>query len=284
MADGYCAGRAQQRNRVRRDGLAAADGVHALVGLALDAHARDVEADRPGNRRPHRVDVAADFRRFENHRHVHVADLESLLRHERYRPPQQIDARRVLPLRIRVGKVTSDVAEAGAAENRVGDRMADDIRVRVAQRPTVGGNGHAAQHQRSSGHQPMEVVAGAGAPGPCGQRHCGLRIADCGFLQSPIIPQSAIRNPQCLGDRLRGRQIAGDGDLDVRRIALDEAYGVPGALDQCRLVGCVERLARGGGERLRQYATPECLRRLREEDRVARERFAHGPARACRGG
>ena len=90
---------------------------------------------------------------------------ESAPRDDRGGPPQQVEARRTLPLRVGIGKMTADVAGRRGAEDGVGHRMADDVGVRVAEQPALERNRHAAEDQRTALHQPMQIVAGAGAAG-----------------------------------------------------------------------------------------------------------------------
>src|SRR5262252_10752503 len=85
--------RSDQYHRVGGDRLAAADGVHSLVGLALDADAFDPDPERGRNARAHRTDVIPDLRPLENHRDVDVADLEALRGDQRGRALQQIETR-----------------------------------------------------------------------------------------------------------------------------------------------------------------------------------------------
>src|SRR5471030_2305362 len=94
-----------QCDSVRSYRLAPADGVDPFVRFALDADARDVDADRSGHRRAHRVDVVANLRRLENHGDVDIADHEAMLDHELHDASQQIEAVGILPARIEIGKV-----------------------------------------------------------------------------------------------------------------------------------------------------------------------------------
>ena len=55
----------------------------------------------------------------------------------------------------------SDIAEAGGAEHGVDHRVAEHVGVGVPQRPAIGGNGHAAEHQPAPFDEPMQIVAGA---------------------------------------------------------------------------------------------------------------------------
>ena len=63
----------------------------------------------------------------------------------------------------------ADVAEAGRAEERIGDGVQQRVRVRVAQQTARVRNRHPAQHQRPADHQRVRVPAFADAQ--CRQVH-----------------------------------------------------------------------------------------------------------------
>ena len=75
-------------------------GADALVGLAFDAHAVDGDPERTRDVGAHRVDKWRKLRTLGDDRRVDVADFEAPLADDRGGAPQQVDARRVLPLRI----------------------------------------------------------------------------------------------------------------------------------------------------------------------------------------
>src|SRR5689334_6739451 len=137
----------QKSNRMRGDGFTAADCVEAFVRLPLDAHARRVDAERVGHRDLHRLDVIAQLRRFEDHRHVHVEDVETRGCGKCRGLTQKIDARGSLPPRIRIGEMPSDVAEVACAEHGVGGGVARDVAVGVRDRSAAGGNRHPADDE-----------------------------------------------------------------------------------------------------------------------------------------
>ena len=62
----------------------------------------------------------------------------------------------------------ADISEASRAEDGVGDGMADDVRVGVAVGALVERNRDAAENERTSLNQPMEVIPDADAGGGCG--------------------------------------------------------------------------------------------------------------------
>ena len=149
--------RAQQRDGVRRDRLAAADGVDALVGLALDADAIDrrCRAPRPATRASRRREP----RIFGRSRITVTSTLPTSKPRaatSRAAAREQIEARRVLPARIGVRKVPADVAEAGRAENRVGDGVADDVGVGMPERAALGRN-RRRRRARAAGRRPADA-------------------------------------------------------------------------------------------------------------------------------
>ena len=113
----------------------------------------------------------------------------------------------------------------------------------------------AADDQRPSLDQPVQIVARADAPD-------GAAV-----VASARAARSQIR---------RGR------DLHVRRVALDDVDRVAGLLGQRGFVGGLDA-RRGRARRVRQHVAPECLRRLRQVDRLARDGAVdHRPSAAAR--
>ena len=145
----------------------------------------------------------------------------------------------------------------GGAENRVGHRVADDVGVGMPERAAVGRNRDAAEHERPAGDEAVQIVAGPGASGAGRGCECG-----CG----------------CRGNRFGDRQILRRRDLDVRRLAVDEADRMAGALGQRRFVGRIDAALAPQRQRRAQHVAPKRLRRLREVDRLARQRLR---ARSC---
>ncbi len=63
----------EQRHGMTGHCFAAADGIDLLVGLAFDAHRRDINSERGGEVRPHRIEVRQQLRAFGDHGHVDIA-------------------------------------------------------------------------------------------------------------------------------------------------------------------------------------------------------------------
>ena len=237
-----------ERDRVHRQRLAAAGGVDAFVGLALDGDRAGVDAERAGQRGLHRRRVRTDLRAFGNHHDVDVDDLPAGVPDARRGVGQQHQAVGVLVARIRVGEQPADVAEVGRAEDRVGHRVAHGVGVGVAAQAAIVGDAHAAEDQRPALGEDVQVVAGADAEGR-------RRRARPGPLQ-----------------------VGGGRDLHVGVVAGDQPDLVAGLLGEHRLVGAGGAAAPGVDGR-GEHVAPERLRRLRQEQRLARQRRRR---RACR--
>ena len=233
------------------DRLAAARGVDALVGLALDAHASDGDAERLGQVRAHRVDVRPELRALERSTDdVHVADLETRARTTCRRAaragpgstrPSTADRYRESDGRCR--------RQPRRQESRRSPRGTRRRRPSARAAPRSNGIVHAAEDR-----------AGGPRPGDAGRSRC--RRASAAGDPAARAPRNRFGHGQVLGRR----------DLDVRRLALDEPHRVAGALGERRLVGRVDAALRRAPAR-RAALAPKRLGRLREVDRLARQRF-----------
>ena len=112
----------------------------------------------------------------------------------------------------------------------------------------------AGENQRAPGDQAMQIVAGADADRAAG-----------GAVAAPA--------------RAALAEIVGRRDLDVRRIALDDVHGEPRALDQHGFVGD-RGVAAARASACVEHVAAERLRRLRQENRLARQRRANDPLAA----
>ena len=191
-----------------------------------------------------------ELRRLQHDRAVDVAGRPPRRPHVGDGPAQQLEAVGAGEGGIGVGEVLADVAEAGGAEERIGDGVGDRVGVAVA------GQARA----RPSNTTPPSTSAPAGIvaegvhvealPHPHGQRH-----------------RSSAR--------LRS---IGRGDLDVGRVAVHDHHPATCRLDQRRVVGALRLAGVGGAQR----RGPEGLRRLHGDEPAAvdgRRRRARG---ACR--
>src|SRR5438132_9732569 len=92
---------------VNRDRFAGADRVDAFVRLSLDADLLHIDSERARHARAHRVDVRCELRPLRDHDDVDVCDRVTGGTDDLDRSLQQLDAVRVLPGGISVGKVTA---------------------------------------------------------------------------------------------------------------------------------------------------------------------------------
>ena len=143
----------------------------------------------------------------------------------------------------------ADVAGTRGAEDRIRDRMAHDVGIRVTQRAKFCRHLDAANHQSSAGYQTVQVVADA--------------------------DPSRLALGQTSG---RGLQILRRRDLHVRGRSIHDPHAVAGLLGEH---GFVCRLHAGASERngITKHAVSESLRRLRQIQRLPRDRIRdHGMA------
>ena len=180
---------------------------------------------------------------------------------------EQRDAVRALPFRIGIGKMLADIARRGRAENRIGHRVAQHVGIRMAGEPGLVRNLHAANDERPARLQAVQIVAGTDS-----HRRHGPRSR----------PSSRRFQVQAPGQRLRHAKIQLGRDLDVRRLALDQAHRMARLLGEGGLVGRRSRmLARPARIASCEHLAGERLRRLRQVDRIARRscvRRCAGPA------
>ena len=76
---------------------------------------------------------------------------------------QQHSAVGILPARIGIRKMRSDVAQRERAQDRVDDRVEQHIGIGVTVEPALERDGHAAQHEAPPGSERMHVEAVADA-------------------------------------------------------------------------------------------------------------------------
>jgi hypothetical protein len=78
-----------------------------------------------------------------------MIDDGSAIAHQLCGVGQEQAGARAFPLRVRRGEVLADVAETRRAEDRVGDRVKDDVRVAVAGEAAGMRHGDTAEHDRT---------------------------------------------------------------------------------------------------------------------------------------
>src|SRR5690348_453244 len=114
------------------DRLASTELADPFVRLAFHAHPVHGHVEHSGQIRTHGIDERRELWALRDDRHIHVSDFITVLAYERSGATEQVEARRVLPLTVAVGKVPTDIPGAGGTENRIGDRVTDRIGIRVA--------------------------------------------------------------------------------------------------------------------------------------------------------
>ena len=140
----------------------------------------------------------------------------------------------------------------GAAENRVGHRVADDVRIGMSQRAALGRHGHAAEDERPPLDQPVQVVA---------DRRRGRA--------ERALPRAASRSSAVVIFTFAGSPATTcTGARPARRASPRRWPSTPPA----------------AGDRGAQHVDAKRLRRLRQEDLVARQRLGNhvGVGRARR--
>lgn len=149
----------EQRGRLRLDPFAATEIAELLVGLRLHVHAFERQPEIGRDVRAHRLDVRRELRRLCDDRAVDVLDREAGGLHARDAFAQQHAAVGALERGVGVGEMTADVAERRRAEQCVGDRVQQYVRVRVAEQAALVRNRHAADDERAPRNELVHVVA-----------------------------------------------------------------------------------------------------------------------------
>jgi hypothetical protein len=139
--------------------------------LGFHAHATGAEGECLGQALGHLGQKWAEPRGLADHGGVDVHEMRSLRDEKVHDCPEQDEARHACIAGVRIREVAAQVAEGEGSEQRLTDRMGEDVGVGVAAQAAPARDGHAAEHQRASVHQRMEIEAEAGA------RHAGPRPA-----------------------------------------------------------------------------------------------------------
>src|SRR5437588_4851109 len=147
-----------RRHRHRRHSFAPTERAHPFVRRRLDADARGLEAKRSRDLLAHRGNVRRDFRRFRDQRCVHIQRARVNLSLKRRYPLQNLDAADPANRFVVVWKMMTDVVFADRAQQRIRDRVADHVRVRMPVESALVRNLDTAQDQFASGREPMRVV------------------------------------------------------------------------------------------------------------------------------
>jgi len=112
----------------------------------------------------HRFDVRRQSGLFGDDRDIAVMQAVAFRLHQCHDVRQQIQARRSLPARLRVGEVGSQVAQRQTAQESARHGMSHHVRVGVALQPTAAaGDLHTAETQRLRCPEAVHVEAVADA-------------------------------------------------------------------------------------------------------------------------
>jgi hypothetical protein len=103
-----------------------------------------------GQAAAHGLDVGRQLGRLRDHRAVDVDRPPAGLPHRRQRARQQHHGIGAGELGGGVGEMAADVAQAGGAEQRVGDGVRQRVGIRMAQQAVAVRDAHAAEDQRAA--------------------------------------------------------------------------------------------------------------------------------------
>src|SRR6266550_1838569 len=109
------------------------DPSHAFICLPFDAHARRIDTERGRESRPYFVTMGREPRSLSDDADVHLIDAVSNSRDSSYRGLEHSDGIAVLIGWIGVWKHLADVTQTCRAEDRVGNRVANGISVRMTE-------------------------------------------------------------------------------------------------------------------------------------------------------
>jgi hypothetical protein len=202
----------------------------------------------------HRSDVRCELRRLGDDRGVGIGDRIALRGRLRHHSAQQLAAVGVLPPRVVGREMVAEVAQCERAQNRIGERVQQHVRVGMTLQAAPVRNRDAADDERAPFDQCMDVEAVA---------NTNIHLASFVFVLER-------------DDRGGEREIRRIRDLDIRRAAKDEARARQ-RLDRLRLVGApIRPVIR---ERRAEHAKTKHLRRLRlPEAHAVPVRSTRGPS------
>ncbi len=113
------------------DRLATADRIAFLIGPCLDVHDRFINAEHPGQRMNHWLFEGLESWPLGEDRYIDIHRPISGVRRDLQRRLDKNSARSIFPLRIVVGKMLADIPLPHCSEQRIDQRVGDDIPVAV---------------------------------------------------------------------------------------------------------------------------------------------------------
>ena len=242
---------AQQHHDVRSDRPTLADRVALLGSLRLDAH-RSLREHRPAARqnlahpRHDRWLVLRQLDGLEVNRRIDVFDTVACGGDPTRGFLGEEVTRLTLPACVGVGKELADISPADGAEQRVGERVKQNVAVTVSDRTHRRWDLDAADPQRQVRLETMSVGAESDAKhsrdysGPRREagRFFGLSEADARREPSRDPRSTASGFPLTPAEhQFRDTLVARQGDLDIVPRSLDETGVHADALEQSDLVG-----------------------------------------------
>ena len=241
-------GQGQGGGGLRSDAFAPSGEAEALGGGRLHAHPLRSDPEQGGEPRRHGRAMGSDLRPFADEGNVDIDDAPAPRGHQVAGMGGEKRGIRAAPLGVRRREVLADVAGGERPQNRVDQGMQSHVGIRMAGQGEIVGDINAAEAHLVARAEAVHVEAGA-APDLLGA-----------------------------GQPARGLlQVRGRGDLEVRRIALDQTHREAGLLGNGRVVGEAQlgRCCAMGGQDL---GVAEPLGRLRPPQPVP----VHGAGDAAR--
>src|ERR1700735_3055505 len=160
-------------NGMRRNGFAAADLAHAFVRFCFQIYSarRNIQCLRQSG--SHRWKMRPQLGPFADDDCVDMRDTEAALVEQLARLHEKRQARGALPLRVPIGEMRADIAEAPRAKQSVAKGVTEHVAIGMPHRPFFERNFDAADHEFAAFGEAVKVVANSGARHPIPLLDCG---------------------------------------------------------------------------------------------------------------
>ena len=119
--------------------------IHPLVRLPLDRDGSDRDTEKFRKARTYRIHMRTQFRSLAYQCHINISDRVSGLHDLIHHSAEQHRGIRILPTRVGVGKVRSNVPKRRCAKKRINHRMNEHIGVGMSFELWTSRNGYSAQ-------------------------------------------------------------------------------------------------------------------------------------------
>ena len=149
----------ERGDNVTGDRFAAADRIHAFVGLGLEVNFLCWYAQRFGQDFPHSWKMRSQLRALENHYSVDVLDRKMLFVEKLARVFEENQAVGALPLWIVVWKMRANVTQPGSAKQRIAKRMGEHVAIGMPDGSFVKRDFDSTDDEFSALSEPMKVIA-----------------------------------------------------------------------------------------------------------------------------